>query len=100
MKSKPKVVVTRRLPAEVESRMSDLFETVLRKDDVPMTHAELAAAISNCDVFVPTVTDNIDAAILSYASPDLRLIANFGAGTNHIDAVSYTHLTLPTIYSV
>ena len=95
MKSKPKVVVTRRLPAEVESRMSDLFETILRKDDVPMTQAELAAAISNCDVFVPTVTDNINAAILSYASPDLRLIANFGAGTNHIDVAAAHEKGIP-----
>lgn len=88
MKSKPKVVVTRRLPDEVETRMADLFETVLRTDDTPMTQAELAAAISSCDVFVPTVTDKIDAAILSYASPDLRLIANFGAGTDHINVAA------------
>ena len=85
MKSKPKVVVTRRLPIEVESRMSDMFDTVLRVDDTPMTQDELAHAIANCDVFVPTVTDRIDAEVLSHASDNLRLIANFGAGTNHID---------------
>ena len=90
MKSKPKVVVTRRLPKEVEDRMNDLFETSLRVDDIPMTQDELAAAIADCDVFVPTVTDKIDAAILSHASPRLRLIANFGAGTDHID-VSTAH---------
>lgn len=90
MKSKPKVVVTRRLPIEVETRMADMFETVLRVDDTPMTQDELAAAISDCDVFVPTVTDRIDADVLSYASDKLRLIANFGAGTNHID-VSAAH---------
>lgn len=90
MKSKPKVVVTRRLPIEVETRMSDMFETVLRSDDTPMTQDELAVAIADCDVFVPTVTDRIDAAVLSHASPNLRLIANFGAGTNHID-VSTAH---------
>lgn len=90
MKSKPKVVVTRRLPPEVETRMTDLFDTVLRSDDTPMTQEELAIAISDCDVFVPTVTDKIDAAILSHASPRLRLIANFGAGTDHID-VSTAH---------
>lgn len=88
MKSKPKVVVTRRLPREVETRMADLFETVLRPDDTPMTQEELAAAISDCDVFVPTVTDKIDEAILSSASSRLRLIANFGAGTNHIDVAA------------
>lgn len=90
MKSKPKVIVTRRLPVEVETRMADLFDTVLRSDDTPMTQEELAAAIADCDVFVPTVTDKIDAAILSNASDRLRLIANFGAGTNHID-VSTAH---------
>ena len=90
MKSKPKVVVTRRLPIEVEARMSDMFETVLREDDTPMTQDELAAAIADCDVFVPTVTDRIDAAVLSHATKRLRLIANFGAGTNHID-VSTAH---------
>lgn len=85
MKSKPRVVVTRRLPIEVETRMSDMFDTVLRTDDTPMTQDELAAAIADCDVFVPTVTDRIDAAVLSHAPESLRLIANFGAGTNHID---------------
>lgn len=90
MKFKPKVVVTRRLPAEVETRMADLFDTVLRTDDTAMTQDELAAAIADCDVFVPTVTDTIDAAVLSHASPRLRLIANFGAGTDHID-VSTAH---------
>jgi len=95
MKSKPKVVVTRRLPAEVESRMADLFETVLRKDDTPMSQDELAVAISDCDIFVPTVTDKIDAAILAYASPNLRLIANFGAGTNHIDVAAAHEKGIP-----
>ena len=90
MKSKPKVVVTRRLPIEVETRMADMFATVLRVDDTPMSQDELAEAISDCDVFVPTVTDRIDAAVLSHASDRLRLIANFGAGTNHID-VSTAH---------
>jgi len=68
--------------------MVDLFDTELRVDDTPMTQDELAAAISDCDVFVPTVTDKIDAAILSHASPKLRLIANFGAGTDHIDVAT------------
>jgi glyoxylate reductase len=88
MKSKPKVVVTRRLPQEVETRMQDLFETVLRADDTPMTQSELAIAISDCDVFVPTVTDRIDADVIAKASSRLRLIANFGAGTDHLDVAS------------
>ena len=88
MKSKPKVIVTRRLLVEVETRMADLFDTVLRRDDTPMTQDELAAAIADCDVFVPTVTDKIDASVLSNASERLRLIANFGAGTDHIDVAT------------
>ena len=88
MKSKPKVIVTRRLPIEVENRMADMFDTLLRVDDTPMTQEELAHAIANCDVFVPTVTDRIDADVLSHASDNLRLIANFGAGTNHIDVAA------------
>jgi len=95
MKSKPKVVVTRRLPSEIETRMSDLFETVLRTDDRPLTQEELAEAISDCDVFVPTVTDKIDATVLSHASPRLRLIANFGAGTNHIDVATAYAKNIP-----
>jgi len=95
MKSKPKVIVTRRLPVDIEARMADLFETVLRADDTPMTQAELAKAISDCDVFVPTVTDQIDAEILSHASADLKLIANFGAGTNHIDVAAAHEKGIP-----
>ena len=75
MKSKPKVIVTRRLPIEVENRMADMFDTLLRVDDTPMTQEELAHAIANCDVFVPTVTDRIDADVLScllYTSPSPR----------------------------
>lgn len=68
--------------------MSDMFETVLREDDTPMTQDELSAAIADCDIFVPTVTDRIDADVLSHAANRLRLIANFGAGTNHIDVTA------------
>jgi glyoxylate reductase len=68
--------------------MADMFDTILRVDDTPMTQAELAQAISDCDVFVPTVTDKIDAAVLSHATERLKLIANFGAGTNHIDVAA------------
>jgi len=82
---KPRVIVTRRLPDEIEARMADLFDTSLRQDDTPMTQAELKTAIANCDVFVPTVTDDIGPDIIAAASSGLRLIANFGAGTDHID---------------
>ncbi len=86
--NRPRVVITRRLPDAVEARMSDLFDAVLRRDDQAMTDAELKSAIADCDVFVPTVTDQISADVIAAASPRLRLIANFGAGTNHIDVAS------------
>jgi len=73
---RPRVTVTRRLPEVVESRMKDLFETTLRNEDAPLSHDELKAAIADCDVFVPTVTDEIDADIIAAASPELKLIAN------------------------
>ena len=80
-----KVVVTRRLPEPVETRLKELFDTKLRHDDTPMTRAELVEAVQNCDVLVPTITDNIDGALLGRAGQNLKLIANFGAGIDHID---------------
>ena len=84
----PRVYVTRKLPDAIEARMSDLFDTVLRDDDTPMDADALKAAMADCDVFVPTVTDKIDADVIAAAGPRLRLIANFGAGTNHIDVAA------------
>jgi len=85
---RPRVAVTRRLPKEVENRMSDLFETTLRSQDTALNQAELKTAIANCDVFVPTVTDDINSGVIAAASPALKLIANFGAGTDHIDVAA------------
>ena len=81
----PKVVVTRHLMPSVEARMTELFDATLNTDDVPLTKQQLAAAMGNCDVLVPTVTDRIDAELIEGAGERLRLIANFGAGTDHID---------------
>lgn len=81
----PRVVVTRHLTPQVEHRLSELFDTRLNADDLPMDRDALIAAMKQCDVLVPTVTDRIDEAMLDAAGPDLRLIANFGAGTEHID---------------
>ncbi|MGN3973143.1 2-hydroxyacid dehydrogenase [Tsuneonella sp. SYSU-LHT278] len=83
--SKPRVVVTRHLLPSVESRMSELFETTLNLADVPMSRDELAAAMRDADVLVPTVTDRIDAALIEQAGPRFGLIASFGAGVDHID---------------
>jgi glyoxylate reductase len=82
---KPRVVVTRKLPDAIETRMMELFDVQLNLDDKAMTKAQLIAAVANADVLVPTVTDRIDAAILAQAGERLRLIANYGTGVDHID---------------
>ncbi len=79
------VVVTRRLPAPVETRLKELFDVTLRDPDTAMTRDELAAAMAEADVLVPTITDPIDAGLIGQAGPRLRLIANYGAGVDHID---------------
>ena len=81
----PKVHVTRRLLPSVEARMGELFEVVLNSEDRPLSREELIAAMQDADVIVPTVTDRIDAAMLAAAGDRLGMIANFGAGTEHID---------------
>jgi glyoxylate reductase len=82
---KLKVVVTRKLPAPVEARMRELFDVELNADDRPMDAAALAAAAARAEVLVPTVTDRIDAEVIAHAGAALKLIANFGAGFEHID---------------
>jgi glyoxylate reductase len=82
------VVVTRRLPEAVETRMKELFDVELRDPDIPMTRDELASAMRRADVLVPTITDNIDAALLAQAGEKLKLIANYGAGVDHIDVAT------------
>ena len=82
---KPVVIVTRKLPDVIETRMRELFDARLNEDDHPMTQAELVAAAKEADVLVPTVTDRIDRAVISQAGPNLRLIANFGTGVDNID---------------
>lgn len=82
---KPLVVVTRKLPDAVETRMMELFHTRLNDADVPMNREELIRAANEADVLVPTVTDRIDAEIITAAGPQLRLLASFGAGVDHID---------------
>jgi glyoxylate reductase len=82
---KPLVVVTRKLPDVIETRMMELFETRLSPDDDPMTHEQLMQAVKVAEVLVPTVTDRIDRAIIEAAGPQLKLIASFGTGVDHID---------------
>ena len=85
MSQKPIVVVTRKLPDPIETRMMELFDMRLNLSDEPMTQSQLVEAAKVADVLVPTVTDRIDAAVLSQAGPQLRLIASFGTGVDHID---------------
>ena len=82
------VVVTRSLPAPVEARMRELFDVTLNSTDAPMSAEALARAMAEADVLVPTITDRIDARLLAQAGPQLRLIANYGAGFDHIDVAT------------
>jgi len=82
------VVVTRRLPEPVERRMAELFDTTLRSSDVPMTRGELITALKTADVLVPTLNDTLDAALIAQAGDRLKLIANYGAGVDHIDVAT------------
>jgi len=83
-----RVVVTQRLPEPVETRMKELFDVRLRDDDTAMSAAELAFAMADCDVLVPTITDQLDAAMIASAGSRLKLIANYGAGVDHIDVAT------------
>ena len=83
--SKPVVVVTRKLPAAIETRMMELFEARLNAADQPMSANEIVAACDGAEVLVPTVTDTINAELIAALPDSIRLIANFGVGVNHID---------------
>ena len=85
---KLRVVVTRKLPDSVETRMRELFDAHLNLDDKPMSQAELTQAAETADVIVPTVTDQIDRSVLSHSGERLKLIANFGNGVDHIDVAT------------
>ena len=91
---KPLVVVTRRLPDVVETRMRELFDARLNVDDAPMSQADLIEAVKTAEVLVPTVTDKIDRAVLSQAGPQLKLIANFGTGVDNIDLDTARNLSI------
>ena len=80
-----KVVLTRRLPDAVETRMRELFDAELNLKDIPFDRAALEAAVQRADVLVPTITDEIDASLIAGAGDQLKMIANFGAGVDHID---------------
>ena len=82
---KPKVIVTRKLQDQVEKRMMELFNVDLSNAEYPVSRKELLSAVKEAHVLVPTIGDKIDASLLSAASSNLKLIANYGAGYDHID---------------
>ena len=82
---KPKVIITRKLQDQVEKRMMELFNVDLSNAEYPLSRKELFSAVKEAHVLVPTIGDKIDASLLSAASSDLKLIANYGAGYDHID---------------
>ncbi len=82
---KPKVIITRRLQDRVEKRMKELFNVDLSSAEYPISKQELLSAVKDAEILVPTIGDKIDASILSAASSKLKLIANYGAGYDHID---------------
>lgn len=86
--ARPKVFVTRKLLPTTEERMAELFDVIVNGDDVALNREELANAMRHCDVLVPTVTDAIDAKLIEQAGQNLGMIANFGAGTDHIDLLA------------
>ena len=83
--NKPVVFLTRKLPDSTETRMRELFDTRLNETDMPMSDDELRAVVKQADVLVPTVTDRIDADLINAAGDQLKLIASFGTGVDHID---------------
>src|SRR5436190_4519653 len=85
VKKKPLVVVTRKLPDSIETRMRELFDARLNLDDTPMTEEQIAEAIRTADVLVPTVTDEITEELLKQPDCKLKMIANFGNGVDNID---------------
>ncbi len=85
---KPLVIVTRKLPDIIETRMMELFNVRLNLDDQAFSSSDMAEAVREADILVPTVTDRLDSRMLAQASPNLKLIANYGAGVDHIDLAS------------
>ncbi|MGI9451198.1 MAG: 2-hydroxyacid dehydrogenase [Geminicoccaceae bacterium] len=84
-RNKPVVIVTQKLPDAIETRMMELFDTTLNDSDEPMTKAQMIEAVKTAEVLVPTLTDRLDGSVLAHANPNLKLIANYGTGIDHID---------------
>src|SRR3546814_18325331 len=96
---RPRVIVTRQLMPHVEARMAELFDVALSAHARAFTRDELQAAVAACDVFVPTVTDEIDAAVIAAAGERHKLIANFGAGGAHNDLAAPPPQGVPVVHT-
>lgn len=83
--SKPKLIVTRRWPGDVETRLKALYDVQLNTDDIPMTSDALKLALQTADALLPTVTDAITADVLNVDNKRAKIIAQFGVGYNNID---------------
>ena len=88
VKKKPLVVVTRKLPDSIETRMRELFDAKLNLDDTPMTPEQITDAVRSAEILVPTVTDEITAEVIKDPDCKLKMIANFGNGVDNIDVTA------------
>jgi lactate dehydrogenase-like 2-hydroxyacid dehydrogenase len=82
---RPRLLITRRLPEEVHARLSNRYEVTANPGDVPLDRETLARALREFDAWLPTITDRIDLELLHAPPFRTRVIANFGAGVEHID---------------
>lgn len=85
MTDRPKLLVTRRLPKAVECHLAETWDTTLSADDRPLDAAALAEAMTRYDAWMPTITDRITADLLATPGRRVRMLANYGAGVDHID---------------
>ena len=85
LRKKPKVFITRRLPKKIETRMMELFDATLNDTDLLLKEDELISVFKKYEIIVPSIADNISKRVIQNAGLQLRLIANFGAGVDHID---------------
>ena len=82
---KPKVFITRRLPKKIETRMMELFDTTLNESDTLLNENQLIEVFSKYEIIVPSIADNISEKVINNAGENTKLIANFGAGIDHIN---------------
>lgn len=85
MPDKPRILVTRKWPDRVQALIAERYDATFNDDDIALTSAQLAAAMRDFDALCPTITDRLDASILGVAGRRVQIIANYGAGVDHID---------------